>query len=199
MAYGERRFGNVAGPGWAVKHGLVGGVVAGVVFAMFEMLVALLLSGDLFAPLRSIAGIPLGGPPSQIALGTAMPVGLATHMVLSMFYGVIAAFVVSAVTWFLSSGARTVVFATVYGLLLWVVNFFVVAPLIGAAWFMSEPNQFWQGFVAHTFFFGTVLGLYLAYREPSVDTEVRPIDDDRVGAYQPEIDTSDAGPPHETH
>ena len=45
-----------------VKHGLIGGVVAGTVFAMFEMIMAAILDGAdaFFMPLRMIGGIALG-------------------------------------------------------------------------------------------------------------------------------------------
>ncbi len=156
--------------GWAVKQGLIGGIIAGIIFAMFEMVIAWLLSGNFFGPLRMIAGIPLQQPPPQIAMGTAIVVGMITHMVFSMMFGVVVAWIVAMVAALRRSPAATVAFATLFGLVLWPLNFFVIAPLINAPWFMTEPSQLWQGFVAHTFMYGTVLGLYLARQLPGAAT-----------------------------
>jgi hypothetical protein len=56
---------------------------------------------------------------------------------------------------------------TLLGLALWVFNFYVVAP-IAFPWFgMANPVV---QFVAHAFFFGTVLGVIVGSR---VETESR--------------------------
>ena len=60
------------------------------------------------------------------------------------------------------SAARLAGAATAYGLLLWLVNFYVIVRVAGWDWFPDGADQFWQGFVAHTFIFGTLLGIYLA-------------------------------------
>ncbi len=41
---------------WGIKHGIIGGIVAGIVFAMFEMVVAAAMMGAdaFFMPLRMI-------------------------------------------------------------------------------------------------------------------------------------------------
>lgn len=51
--------------------------------------------------------------------------------------------------------------ATVFGFALWIVNFYVIAP-VAFPWFTQSPPVL--QFVAHTFFFGTALGLLLAAR-----------------------------------
>ncbi len=51
--------------------------------------------------------------------------------------------------------------ATAYGLLLWLVNFYLIARVAGWDWFPDGADQFWQGFIAHTFVFGSLLGIYL--------------------------------------
>jgi hypothetical protein len=53
--------------------------------------------------------------------------------------------------------------ATVYGFLLWIVNFYVIAIGLGLFPWFSMPNPVVQ-FLAHTFFFGTAFGLFLAAR-----------------------------------
>jgi len=70
--------------GW-LKHGLIGGIVAGIVFAAFEMVIAAILYGPsaFFMPLRMIGGIAIGQQAldpgtSLLAAGSA---GLVVHMV----------------------------------------------------------------------------------------------------------------------
>ena len=75
-----------------VRAGLVGGVVAGIVFAMFEMITAALLNGSeaFFMPLRMIGAIGVGSSALDPAssLLSAGAAGLVIHMALSMMYGV---------------------------------------------------------------------------------------------------------------
>lgn len=138
------------------------GIVAGIIFAMFEMIVAALMGMGFFAPLRMISAIVLGEralEPSY-SLGAAIVVGLIVHMILSAIYGVIYGLIVSAWT-LLQQRIWLVAVATLYGLLLWLVNFYIIAP-VAFPWFgMADPLV---QFIAHTFFFGTVLGLLLAWR-----------------------------------
>ncbi len=44
----------------AVKHGAIGGIIAGLVFLMFEMVMAEVQSQSPFGPLQMIGGIALG-------------------------------------------------------------------------------------------------------------------------------------------
>ena len=93
-----------AGPAtrsWVIA-GLVGGIIAGIVFAMFEMIVAAIMGDGFFAPLMMIGAIVLGQgalpmPEPTIGLPTIVPVGIAVHMVLSMLYGVVFGAVASSV------------------------------------------------------------------------------------------------------
>ncbi|MFN2431692.1 MAG: hypothetical protein ABR599_02530 [Gemmatimonadota bacterium] len=153
------------GSGWAIKHGLIGGFLAGVVFAMGEMIAARLMQGDALMPLHMIAGLPLQQDPKTIAPATAVPVGMIAHMAYSMALAAVLALVVAIVPGLRASGARTVIFATIIGFLIWPLNFYVIAPLLNAPWFATDTEPVLQ-FVFHTFLYGTVLGMYLAARLP---------------------------------
>ncbi|WP_143526840.1 hypothetical protein [Rubrobacter xylanophilus] len=153
------------GMGRGLLAGLVTGIVAGVVFAMFEMVVAAVMGQGFFAPLRMIAAIGLGEgalpPQASVGLATIVPVGLVIHMVLSMLYGAGFGMVASVVGILKENRWALVGAATLFGLALWIVNFYVIAPF-AFPWFgMANPLV---QFIAHTFFFGTVLGLLLAPR-----------------------------------
>jgi len=147
-----------------VKHGVIGGIIAGVVFAMFEMIMAAVLmgTGAFFMPLRMIGAIVLGQQAlaPTYPLVTAGAVGIILHMMFAIVFGVVFALIASAVPPLRESSGALVVAASVFGLLLWVVNFYVIAPAAGWVWFPQQSSAVVQ-FVAHTFMYGTVLGLYL--------------------------------------
>lgn len=151
------------GSGWWWKHAAIAGVIAGIVFAMFEMIMAALLKGAFFGPLRMISAIVLGPAaitPDYPAV-TAIVVGIVVHMVLSIIFGIVFAAIVSFVPQLARSTTVLLVTASIFGLALWLVNFYVLAPVFGWNWFPTQTNPIVQ-FFAHTFFFGTVLGWYLS-------------------------------------
>jgi len=147
-----------------IKYGIIGGIAAGIVFAMFEMIMAVVLNGGdaFFMPLRMIGAIGIGksalDPASSLA--TAAVAGLVIHMILSMMYGVVVAGVLATVRSLSRSTASILVVASLAGFALWIVNFFVLAGVFGWNWFPDTQNVAVQ-FVAHTFMFGTVLGIVL--------------------------------------
>ena len=147
-----------------LTHGVVGGIIAGIVFAMFEMIMAAVQIGGeaFFMPLRMIGGIALGQQAlapetSLIVAGTA---GLVVHMILSAMYGAGVAVAAAVIPQLRGSTIALVAWASATGFALWIVNFYVVAPIAGWNWFPNETDPIVQ-FLAHTFFFGSVLGLYL--------------------------------------
>jgi hypothetical protein len=158
--FAERR----ADVGAWIRYGILGGIIAGIVFALFEMIMAVVLdgAGAFFMPLRMIGGMGLG--PQAMDPGTSLltagGAGLVIHMLLSMAYGVASAAVLSLVPRLSASRMAMIASTSVAGLLLWIVNFYVFAPVFGWTWFPNGTNPVVQ-FVAHTFFYGSVLGLVL--------------------------------------
>lgn len=147
-----------------VRAGLVGGAIAGIVFAMFEMVMAVVLNGTeaFFMPLRMIGAIAVGTSALDPtgSLLTAGGTGLVVHMALSMMYGVAVAAALAVIPALARSTAATVAFASLVGFGLWVLNFFVLAGIFGWKWFPDTQNVAVQ-FVAHTVMFGSVLGLVI--------------------------------------
>jgi hypothetical protein len=147
-----------------LKHGLIGGIIAGIVFAAFEMVMAAILDGPdmVFMPLRMIGGIALGQQALDpgFSLVVAGVAGLVVHLVLSAVYGIGVAGVARYIPALASSAVALIGWASVAGLGLWVVNFYVIAPIGGWNWFPEGTNAVVQ-VIAHTFFYGTVLGIYL--------------------------------------
>jgi hypothetical protein len=152
---------------WAVQ-GVIGGIVAGIIFSMFEMAWGFVQGGTdmAVAPLRMIGGIALGSEALEpsFPLPTAAIAGVGVHMVLSMVYG--AAFAVGIGLIAPRAAATAVVAAAVVvGLALWVINFFVIGPAVGWTWFADMTDPTIQA-IAHGGFFGIPLGLYVARFRP---------------------------------
>ena len=129
-------------------RGAVGGVAAGLVFAAVTMWFADSTGGKAEMPLRMISTIVKGD--AAMAAGTSDPtVGVVVHVLLSALFGMVFAL---AVPRFRTNG--TVALAgTIYGLLLYVVNFLVLTPLVFTTFGMA--NQPFE-VVAHLVF-GTLL------------------------------------------
>jgi hypothetical protein len=147
-----------------IKHGLIGGLVAGIAFAIFEMIMAVVLDGAaaFFMPLRMIGAMALGEQALDPAysLPTAAATGIGVHLILSMLYGVAVAGAARYVPALAGSAASLVAWASAAGLGLWLVNFYVFAPAFGWTWFPQATNPIVQA-IAHTVFYGTILGIYL--------------------------------------
>jgi uncharacterized membrane protein YagU involved in acid resistance len=103
--------------GWWIKHGIIGGIIAGIAMMMAEMIIAALMDMDAFMPPRMIAGIVLGPSAMEPStpLMTALGVTTVLHMMLSIIYGLIFAWLVSVIP-ALRSTAAVIVAAGFYGL-----------------------------------------------------------------------------------
>ncbi len=147
-----------------VKHGLIGGIIGGLVFAMFEMVMAAVLNGAdaFFMPLRMIGAMVLGQQALQpdYSLIAAALAGVAVHMVLSMIFGLAVTAAARYIPALSTSTTTLLTWTSIAGLGLWIVNFYVIAPIAGWNWFPDNANAVVQ-FFAHVFFFGTALGIYL--------------------------------------
>jgi uncharacterized membrane protein YagU involved in acid resistance len=140
---------------------VVAGIIAGLLFAGFEVAAAAVMTGPeaVFMPLRMIGAIVLGAEaldPSY-SLVTAASAGVIVHMVLSIVFALVFA-LFAPVT---SSPAILTVSGIAFGIVLWVVNFYAIAPVMGWDWFPEQTNPVIQ-FVAHAFFFGWPVGWYLS-------------------------------------
>ena len=133
-----------------VVRGVVGGAVSGVVFAAATMWFVASTGGPAVMPLRMISTIVLGD--AAMGKGTTSPaLGAVVHLVLSAAFGVAFGLVVR---WLRTNG--TVALAGVlYGLLLYLVNFQVLARLLFTTFKMA--NQPFE-VVVHV-----VFGILLAF------------------------------------
>jgi hypothetical protein len=139
---------------------LLSGLIAGLAFAMWAMMVGLFTS-TLWAPPQGIAqSIGIGSPGHQLQ---ALPlfVGLMAHMMNSVALGAVFVLIVRALS---LSGGRTVLAGMVYGLVVYAAMYWVVLRGLlraSSASFLSA-NPEWSWVLAHLMF-GLVLGALLVY------------------------------------
>ncbi len=133
--------------------GACAGVTAGVVFLIVEMLLVWLAMGmSPWAPPRMMAAILLGPsilpPPADFSL-LAMATALAVHLPLSALYGLVIGWLVRR-----CDMGMAVLVGLVSGLVIYGVNFYVIAPVM-FPWFVEARN--WIGVLGHAIF-GMVAG-----------------------------------------
>jgi uncharacterized membrane protein YagU involved in acid resistance len=105
-------------------RGAVGGILAGLVFLGVTMWFADSTGGKANMPLHMISTI-VKGDTAMAAGTTSVGVGVLVHLVLSALFGMLFALAVPR----LRSNGTVALAGTLYGALLYVVNFLVLAPL----------------------------------------------------------------------
>lgn len=155
--------------GTLIKHGIGYGILAGTIFAMGEMFINLFMGKEFFGPLRLIGSMVLG---TQALMPTyslliAGIVGLIVHMMMSAIFGLIFFVLLTIFKQRSASILGLMISGSIYGLVLWVVNFLIIAPMLFPQFGMA--SQFWNGFIAHTFLFGGIIGLFAAVAKPKYD------------------------------
>jgi hypothetical protein len=161
---------NPAAPGgvrWWDRQGLRGGLLAGIVFALIELLLMGALDGQVEVArfLRRVAAMWIG--PAALApdypFAAVAVVGTIMHLGLSALFGLIFTWLTeSIVPRLIRSPGVLLAAATVYGVLLWPLNVYLIAPFVGWEWFADETAPVVQA-AAHLGY-GVVLGLYLYRR-----------------------------------
>lgn len=156
---------------WWIRRGASGGLAGGLLFAVYLMMFAALMHGmgALFTPLRAVGAIVLGPQAldGHYPLLVAGTVGALVHLAFSVFFGVVFAALLRLRLQTRVFGMPLPVSASMYGLVLWVVNFHVIAPAAGWPW-LPDGSPLTAQFLAHAVAFGAVLGTYLnrALRQP---------------------------------
>jgi uncharacterized membrane protein YagU involved in acid resistance len=129
-------------------RGAVGGILAGAVFAGVTMWFTDSTAGKADMPLQMISTI-VKGDKAMAAGTTSAGIGLLVHLVLSALFGMLFALAVPR----LRTNGTVALVGTLYGVVLYVVNFLVLAPLAFTTF--QDANQPFELF-AHMVF-GTLL------------------------------------------
>jgi hypothetical protein len=152
---------------WSPAHGLLYGIAAGGVFALAQ-LVASAVSDGLSAvrPFRLAASVVLGqrAVAGEASLGLVVAVGLAVHLVVTAFWGLLYSFVDSRLTPdvrpLLAFQAAS---GMLFGLGVWLIDFQFVARGY-FPWFLEDTPQFLQALM-HAAFYGLPLGVLFSAAE----------------------------------
>ena len=135
------------------------GLIAGLVFAILEVVAAVVFSGPAaaFSPLRMIGAMALGPEAldPRYSLIVAAGTGVALHLILSMVFALIFAGLIPVS---FSTGTE-VGLGMAYGAMVWLSNFYLIGPALGWVWFAEQTNPIVQ-LAAHTIGFGAVLGWF---------------------------------------
>ena len=150
----------------SVGEGIKAGLIAGVIFAMMEIVGAAMMGNPPLMPVRMFASVVLGQGAMEGPLGVPLVVGTIAHLVLSavfgIVYGLLAARTSEATK---TSFGRQAGLGILFGLVVWLVNFHIIARVL-YPWFLGTP-QFLQA-VMHGLFFGLPLALIYAVSERRV-------------------------------
>jgi hypothetical protein len=142
------------------KAAIGGGLIAGLVFVMLEMLLVWLVHGQSpWGPPRMIAAMALGQevlPPPADFSAKAVAVAMAIHLPLSAFYGVAIGALVRRLPLGIALAMGLVVGLGLYGL-----NFHLIAPAT-FPWFVDAQN--WVSAFSHAIFGMVAAAAYVALR-----------------------------------
>ena len=149
------------GIGYFAGVGIVAGVIAGMAMAMFIMIVTLAGGMGLFATPEMIGQTFLKG---QTGFASIV-LGLMGHMMNSAVFGVIWALLWRAVA---KTGAVAILGGLIYGLAIWLVMTYGVAPALGSA--VPGPISPIAWVMGHMMF-GFVLGLLPIFKAEAFEGE----------------------------
>lgn len=135
----------------AVIAGLLSGLLT---MALWMILLTMTTGGSVWAPFHHVAAILLGEgvlTPSQSINWQVVITGLLIHLVLSIFFAVILAFIIHR--WGL---AVSILGGALFGLAIYAINYYTFSALF--PWFFSLRS--WIALVGHVFFGMMAGGIY---------------------------------------
>ncbi|MDQ4075956.1 MAG: hypothetical protein M3220_06885 [Chloroflexota bacterium] len=146
-----------------LRHGLVAGLLSGMLFSVAASAAAILRGQSWMAPLRLVAAVVLGEEAFQdtYPLTPLFLWGMLLHLLYTVLTGILFAWWVATQPRLRTSGAATFGVALLYTLILWLSGFCLLAPLFGWHWF-AERTRFLPQFVLQVLVWGGSLGAYLA-------------------------------------
>jgi hypothetical protein len=154
---------------WWDRQGLRGGLLGGIGFALVELVIMSAQEGQTAVArlLRRIAAMWIGPAAldPDFSFAAVAVIGTVMHLGLSALFGLFLTWLTdshAAKSWLARSRANLIVVATLYGLLLWPLNVYFIAPFVGWEWFARETEPVVQA-LAHLCY-GALLGLYLNHR-----------------------------------
>jgi hypothetical protein len=142
----DRRFAAHRAAVW--EHGLVGGLFAGVIMAVVLMIIFAITGDGFLHPLEAMGSIYWGEFMADD--GAVIAAGIGTHLVLSIVFGLIYAFLINYVR------IEPLITGLVYGVAVFLVTYLI----LGAAFdFFADEFPIWSMLVGAAFF-GLALGAF---------------------------------------
>ena len=150
----------------SIKEGISFGIVAGIIFAVAQMLAAGMMGEIGLMPLRMFASVVLGSAAmTSTDVALTVFIGLLVHFVLSAAFGAIYGYLEERFSRDVrSSFGKQAVFGMVYGIVLWFVNYQIIARIL-YPWFLSPPQGIQM--MIHAICFGLPLAVIFAFYEKS--------------------------------
>jgi uncharacterized membrane protein YagU involved in acid resistance len=152
--------------------GAVAGLVGGVAMAVVGALIATAMSTDIWLTPERIAALVFGPVAAATPGFDAAPVivGSLLHLALSALFGAVYALLISKVLRVTTEYGAPVVGGLVYGLLIWLVAYFIVLPVLNPLLL----DVYAPSFIIQNLVYGTVLGLvYMVVRPETYSYFVR--------------------------
>ncbi len=147
---------------WSLESAIAG-MLAGATMAMFAMIVAWLADDGFWAPPRAITAVFFGEEYLGRGFAGSVVAGAGIHMVLSAAFGMVYAVLLGVIAPRLPLLVQ-LAGGVVWGLVLWALNTFAIAPALPGGELFTEAMPAWAWFVGHLLF-GMVLALvYAAWR-----------------------------------
>ncbi len=147
----------------SVKTGIGFGLIAGIIFAVGEVVLALAMGMPALEPFRMFASVVFGAGALEFGPWAALIGGGIVHLVLAGLFGLIYGLINTRLPLEAHTNAGTqTVLGLVFGAAIWILNFQIIAR-VAYPWFLDLP-QFMQ-FLLHAVLFGVPLGLLYAAAE----------------------------------
>jgi hypothetical protein len=160
----------------SIKEGISFGIIAGIIFAVAQMLAAGVMGEIGLMPLRMFASIVMGsGALTSTEVAMTVFLGMLVHLVLSAAFGAIYGLIEDRLSHDLRhSVAKQALFGMVYGVLLWFVNYQLIARIM-YPWFLAPPQGIQM--MIHALCFELPLAVMFALAETHtirLDEQLRP-------------------------
>ena len=150
---------NQANRSRAAGGGLLAGILSGIVLAIYLVAMSVTQGGDMWQPLKG-AGFPfLGERAFQPGFDlTAVMVGVGAHLGISMIWGL-----VFGVLFFGASKFGTLILGALWGVVVWLVMFYLVLPIAGIA-DMPEQVPLKEAVLSHVIFGVALAVAFMPYQ-----------------------------------
>jgi hypothetical protein len=155
----------VEGEVHVLRDGLVAGLLGATAYWLLDHLLAWTTHGKPLEPSRYMASLLVGRDalaPGGLSAAGALILGWVGHSIASLPWGFGLAAVARWRPGLFADAGRAVVVGALFGVVVWLANVYVVAPLLGMPWFTQHDAL--TMFLVHTPTFGVPAALWLHRR-----------------------------------